>query len=526
MIIQQFNAAVVAVLKSKPFFTVSKWRHGFMLLCGAAMLFAYAPFHQAWLVPLLLALWLLALVRSKTSKEAAITSWWFAFGWFGTGISWVFVSIDQFGGVPLPVSVLLMALLCAYLALFPALAGWLWFRLRRYTSGYSLFLLPVIWLVTEFLRGWLFTGFPWLSIGYAHTSFTLGNLAPHIGELGISVALLLIAISIAMLFLRKRFEWLFIPLIIFALAWYAPRLNPMQASGETLQVALVQGNIEQDLKWNAEQQWPNLQAYLELTEPYYHHDLIIWPESAITYIEPLAQHHLANLDARLLASGSTLISGIIDLDRSEDAFYNSMIVLGKQSGSSWFYGHDNRYQKHHLLPIGEFVPFESLLRPLAPLFNLPMSSFSRGAAVQPNLDANGVNIAANICYEVAFSRQIRANFNIDTQLLLTISNDSWFGDSHGPHQHLEIAKMRARELGRPILRATNNGITGVFDEMGNTLVRLPQFTAGVASTRVMLVEGTTYFARFGDLFAWLIAFVTSLVSLRLPNVKNRAKNRA
>lgn len=511
---QGFSSWFAQLMQSKPFLTQARWRNSLMFIAGAAMLFAYAPFQQGWLVPLLLTVWLLGLVRSQSAKQATITSFFFGFGWFATGVSWVFVSIDQFGGLPLIFSVLLMLLLCLYLALFPALAGWLWFRSRKYVSGLSLLVLPLIWLFTEFLRGWFLTGFPWLSLGYSQTTLTLGNLAPHIGEIGISVALMMIAIGLTFFILRKRFEWLFIPVIIFSLAWYAPNLNQTMATGETLRVALVQGNVQQDLKWDAAQQWPNLQTYLALTEGYYDHDLIIWPESAITYIEPLAQHHLASLDQRLVAEGSTLISGIIDLDRRNDDFYNSMIVLGEQSGSSWFYGHDNRYQKHHLLPIGEFVSFESVLRPLAPLFNLPMSSFSRGAAVQQNLDANGVNIAANICYEVAFSRQIRANFQQDTQLLLTISNDSWFGDSHGPHQHLQIARMRARELGRPIIRATNNGITGVFDEQGNTLVRLPQFTADVASTRIALVSGTTWFARFGDIFAWLIAIAFALPGLR------------
>lgn len=511
---QGINSWFAQVLQTKPFLTQPKWRNSLMFLAGAAMLFAYAPFQQGWLVPLLLTIWLLGLIRSQTGKQAAVTSYFFGFGWFATGVSWVFVSIDQFGGLPLIFSIFLMLLLCLYLALFPALAGWLWFRSRKFTSGFSLLVLPFIWLITEFLRGWLLTGFPWLSLGYSQTTLTLGNLAPFIGEIGISVVLIAIAISLTMLILRKRFEWLFVPVVIFSLAWFAPRWSNLEPTGETIQVALVQGNVEQDLKWDAAQQWPNLQAYLALTEGFYDHDLIIWPESAITYIEPLAQHHLAALDQRLVAEGSTLISGIIDLDRRTDAFYNSMIVMGEQSGSSWSYGHDNRYQKHHLLPIGEFVPFESILRPLAPLFNLPMSSFSRGASVQPNLDANGVNIAANICFEVAFSRQIRANFQQDTQLLLTISNDSWFGDSHGPHQHLEIARMRARELGRPLLRATNNGITGAFDEHGNTLVRLPQFTAGVASTHVVLVSGTTLFARFGDTLAWFLAALLAIPGLR------------
>lgn len=491
-----------------------RWRYGLALLAGALLTFSYAPFSQAWLTPILLCMWLLLLVRSQTAKQAALTGFSFGFGWFAAGISWVYVSIDQFGGTPMLVSVLIMALLCAYLAVYPTLAAWTWFKLRRYTSGLSLFVLPLVWLVSEFLRGWLLTGFPWLGLGYTQTFSALGNLAPHLGELGITLALWLIALGLAYFLLHRRYEWLFLPLFVVLVAWNAPRLNTIEYTGEQTSVALVQGNVVQDLKWDAEQQWPNYDTYVELTQPYLEHDLIIWPESAITFIEPLAQRPLANLNQLLLEEKTTLISGIIDLDRYTGEFYNSMIVMGEQPSGGWYYGHENRYQKHQLLPIGEFVPFESLLRPLAPLFNLPMSSFSRGSYLQPNLNANGINIAANICYEVAFSRQIRANVNADTHFLLTISNDTWFGDSHGPHQHWQIAAMRARELGRPMLRATNNGITGVIDHTGTTLTKIPQFTEAVATANVLHVTGMTYFARFGDIPVWLIALFLTSVSWR------------
>ena len=497
-----------------------RWRYAGALIFGALLTFAYAPFSQAWLTPLLLTGFLLMLVRSSSAKQAAWTGFSFGFGWFAAGISWVYVSIDQFGGMPMIASVLVMIILCAYLALFPLLTAWLWFKCRRYCGSLSLFLVPILWLLTEFLRGWLLTGFPWLGLGYTQTLSTLGNFAPHIGEIGIAVALWLMALGFTYMLLQNRFEWLFLPLAIVIVAWLAPRFNPMHYTGEQTSVALVQGNVVQDLKWDAEQQWPNFDTYTELTAPHLQHDLIIWPESAITFIEPLAQRPLAMLDELLLEQETTLISGIIDLDRHTGEFFNSMIVMGEQPQGGWQYGHSNRYQKHQLLPIGEFVPFEALLRPIAPLFNLPMSSFSRGAAVQPNLNANGVLIAANICYEVAFSRQIRANVTTDTQFLLTISNDTWFGDSHGPHQHWQIAVMRARELGRPMLRATNNGITGVIDHTGATLTRLPQFTAGVASTPVLHVEGETGFARFGDLPAWLIAMLASLFAWRREKRKS------
>lgn len=492
------------------------------LLLGLGMTFAYAPFSQGWLAPILLTVWLLILVRSQTSKQALAVGFSFGFGWFGAGISWVFVSIDQFGGLPLPVSILLMVVLWAYLALYPMLASWLWFKSRRWLSGLSLFAFPLIWLLTELARGWVMTGFPWLSLGYTQTTTVLGQLAPHIGEIGLSVAVVLSGIGFALTLLRKHIGWLLVPMSIYALGLYAPYLNPMQMSGENVNVALVQGNIELDLKWDPARQWQHLHTYEALTEPYLaDHDLIVWPESAVTVIEDNASYALKNLDEQASEQNSALITGIIDWQfnraHPQGAYFNSIIVLGEQSNpAGYYYGHDNRYTKHQLLPLGEFVPFEALLRPLAPLFNLPMSSFSRGSYTQPNIDANGTQIAANICYEVAFSRQIRANVDNQTQLLLTVSNDSWFGNSHGPHQHLEIARMRAMELGRPMLRSTNSGITALIDERGRIIQQVEAFVPAVASGRVALVEGQTWFSRLGEAPAWLLSLLLVILAWRRP----------
>lgn len=500
------------------------------LLIGLAMTFAYAPFSQGWLAPILLALWLLILVRSQTSKQALSVGFGFGFGWFAGGVSWVFVSIDQFGGLPLPISVLLMALLWAYLALYPMLASWLWFISRRWLSGLSLFALPVIWLLTEFARGWVMTGFPWLSLGYTQTDTVLGQLAPHLGEIGITLVVLLSGIAFAMTVLRKHIGWLLLPLGLYATALYAPYLNPMQPTGESINVALVQGNVELDLKWDPAKQWQHLHTYEALTEPYLDdHDVIVWPESAITIIEDRASYALSNLDERLRNENTALLTGIIDWQigqTRQGEYYNSVIVLGNQSNpEGYYYGNENRYEKHQLLPIGEFVPFESILRPLAPLFNLPMSSFSRGAYQQANLDANGVQIAANICYEVAFPRYIRANMDNQTQLLMTVSNDSWFGNSHGPHQHMEIARMRAMELGRPMLRSTNSGITALVDERGRFIDQVEAFIPAVASGRVALVEGHTWFSRFGELPAWILSLGLAVLALRRPRKMTTTANK-
>ena len=250
--------------------------------------------------------------------------------------------------------------------------------------------------------------------------------------------------------------------------------------------------------------------YLTLTKENYDADLIIWPESAITGIEPLSTTQefldLANRSASL--NKSSIITGILNYNFESRQSFNSLIVLGKKNRSDktggYFYNHKNRYYKNHLLPIGEFVPFGDILRPLAPLFNLAQSSFTRGDYIQPNLVAQGLHILPLICFEIAFPEQLAANFTNNTNMILTVSNDAWFGDSHGPHQHLEIARMRALEFARPVLRTTNNGITAIINHRGEIQHQLPQFQELVLKGSVGLVSGITPYKTIAPYINWLL----------------------
>jgi len=478
-----------------------------LILAGAANTLAFAPYTLWWLPLISLVVLSLCLQHSQSPKQAALFGFSYGLGWFGVGISWVHVSIDQFGGLPLIGSLALMALLVAYLALFPALAAWLSRKLQPALSFPILF--TISWALAEWLRSVLLTGFPWLSLGYSQVDSPLRHWAPLIGEIGISLLLIFAAAAISSLLLKNSSKLSRITLSSAALLLLAcsPLLAPFkgwQQSEQQLSVLLVQGNIKQDLRWAPEQEWPTMLKYLDLTRPQLSaHQLVIWPEAAVPMLEPLAQDFLENLDKSALYSDTAIITGIIDYRQQTGEAWNNLVVLGKQqpeaSSGHYFYGHSNRFSKHHLLPIGEFVPFESLLRRLAPIFDLPMSSFSRGSYVQPNLLANGYHLLPAICFEIAFPAQIRANMTADTQVLLTVSNDAWFGDSIGPHQHLQIAQMRALEFGRPVIRATNNGITATIDAAGQIRQRAPQFTEAVLSDQLPLATGTTLYSRFGNL---------------------------
>jgi apolipoprotein N-acyltransferase len=498
---------------------ITSKENGLSLLLGLGLVFCYAPFSYYALMAIILPTWLYTL-QGKSPKAAAKQGFIFAFGWFAAGISWVHVSIDQFGGLPLAISILLMVLLCLYFALFLALACYLSARFST-NKQLSLWILLPIWLLAEFLRGVFLTGFPWLTLGYSQIDGPLAAFAPVIGEKGLSALVILLSIVLVNI-VQNRHRYLHSVLII-TIAILALTLNKVAwvtPTGKTVTTAIVQGNIEQDLKWSPEQTWPTMLKYLDLTRKNYPADIVIWPESAITAVEPStqAQDFLEIAQSSALLNSSAIISGIIDYDINNRHYYNNLVVIGKYNQDDqlggYQYNNSNRYTKNHLLPIGEFVPFAEWLRPIAPFFNLPMSAFSRGDYVQNNLIANGYQLLPLICFEVVFAEQLSANFSDQTDLLLTVSNDAWFGDSHGPHQHLEIVRMRALEFGRPFLRATNNGITAVVNHQGEIIKQIPQFEEAVLSTEVPLVKGITPYAnhtRIIDfaipLFLLLLAFV-------------------
>ncbi|GAB3022771.1 apolipoprotein N-acyltransferase [Bowmanella dokdonensis] len=487
------------------------------LLAGCGLTLGFAPFSLWLLVPALLGgfFWLLAF---RASHYPFLLGFCFGLGWFGTGVSWVHVSIADFGGLPLIGSLSLMLLLCAYLSLYPALASWLLVRLVK--RAWWPLAIPFIWLVCEWLRSWVLTGFPWLSLGYSQLQGPLGGFMPLIGETGVSMLLVMLSSALALMVPKRQFlsaclllaVLLVCGLVLNQVKWTSP-------TGQQANLVMVQGNIKQELRWVPEQDKPTMQKYWQLTEPYLDADLIVWPEAAVPKLEPLALDYLHDVDVRLGAHGVGLVTGIVNYNFETRSAYNQLIVLGSRDGEPeghYAYPYANRYAKHHLLPIGEFIPLEDWLRGLAPIFDLPMSSFSRGDYQQTNMTVKGYRLAPAICFEIAFPNQIRANLHQYTDFILTVSNDAWFGRSHGPHQHLEIARVRAKEFGLPVLRATNNGITALIDADGSIQASLPQFEEAVLSATLRQYRGTTPYARFGDLWAWLLGLLGLALSLWLP----------
>jgi apolipoprotein N-acyltransferase len=487
------------------------------MLLGISLTLAYAPFSFWLILPVSLSLFLWHLQQSNSPFK---TGFAFGFGWFGAGVSWVHVSIADFGGIPLIASLLMMAALAAYLALYPALFAFLSKKYIR--SAYWPLAMPVIWLVTEWLRGTLFTGFPWLSIGYSQLESPLSGWIPIIGETGLSALVILICASAAVYIPQKK---LMAPAVVTAtLLISGVVLNQHQwvtPTEKTAKVSLVQGNIAQEMRWVPEQEQPTMQKYWDMTSAHWESDIVIWPEAAVPKLEPFATDYLLRLDQKALETNTGLITGIVNYNLDTREAFNTMLGLGLRHDDStqpqYRYQHNNRYVKNHLVPLGEFVPFESAIRELAPIFDLPMSSFTRGDYQQANLIVKGMPIVSALCYEIIFPQQIRANINNKTQFIVTLSNDAWFGRSHGPAQHLQIAQMRAKEFGLPVLRATNNGYTAIVNESGHIQSQIPQFKSAVLTDNVSLVSGSTPYRHFGDLWSWLttiLALAWALYSQR------------
>ncbi len=481
--------------------------------CGAFATLAFAPFSFWCAMPIALIGFLL-FIHQQSAKKAALIGLSWGLGQFGTGIAWVHVVIEKFGGLPTSVGLVLISLLVLYLALFPALFAYVFRRINLpNTQGYLL-LAPGLWLCVDWLRGWIFTGFPWLWAGYSQIDGPLAPIAPILGVQGITLCLVLISGAITLSITQRVYPPLALVVLILFTSVGLGNIHWTENTNQQLKVAMIQGNIPQELKWLPEYRWPTLLTYQDLTRANWDADIIIWPEAAIPAFENELPYFLERLDSVAKTNNSTIITGI--LDKTENGqYFNNVITLGKNGLDGYQYPAKEVYSKHHLLVFGEFVPFEEFLRPIAPLFNLPMSSFTRGDYNQPNINASGYQLATAICYEIAFNEQVRQSLNLDSDFILTLSNDTWFGRSIGPHQHLEIARMRALENGKPVLRATNTGLTAAIDHQGKIIKQIPQFETLVLRAKIFVTEGVTPYTKWGNypLYLWILLSGIAMVWL-------------
>ena len=471
------------------------------LFAGSLITLSLSPY-DIWPAAILSCCIYLGLLRDCRVRTAAWRGWLYGLGMFGTGASWVYVSIHDHGNASVFLAGFLTLLFCAGLALLHALFAWTYARLLRDLMAGMLLGFPALWVLFEWLRSWLLTGFPWLYIGYATLDTWGAGWAPVIGIFGTSLLVAFSAACLYLAYMRRSVQACLVYATMVASLWLigwqlqqAKWVAP--ASATPLTVGIVQANIPQELKWQREYYQPTLELYQAMTDPLMGKDLVLWPESAIPNYFQRAQDFLGPVADEAAETGSAVVLGIPWRPDGSRAYFNSIVALGEGSGV---------YHKQRLVPFGEYVPLESWLRGLIEFFDLPMSGFSSGGQNQAPLIAHDFRLSPFICYEIVYPDLVR-DYARQADLMLTISNDSWFGSSIGPLQHLQMARMRALENGRYLVRGTNNGVSAIIDEQGRVVEQTPQFQRTALEGEAQVMLGATPFSRIGSTPVIVLCFV-------------------
>lgn len=468
---------------------------------GALIPLSFAPFNQ--IIPSFIGLSLFAglILQAQSQKQIFTLALLFGFGLFAVGVSWVYVSIHQYGEAATPLALMMTFAFVLFLAAIFA-TPWLLLGLFQ-RNPYSLIAgFASVWFLGEWLRGWFLTGFPWLYLGQAHLHSNLSGWLPIIGSQGVGFIQALICATFATTLLYRRQNPRLYALTGLAILVYLASIlldaKEWTAPEQVQQVTLIQPNIPLQDKWNPALRDANLQRLLDLSRDAWNTDILVWPEAALP-LTTLGNDDLLNQLTGYLGPETSLLTGRLVYNPANRRFYNNLIGLGAARGE---------YSKRRLVPFGEYVPLEDQLRGLIEFFDLPMSVISAGEPQQESLTAGDAKLAIALCYEIAYGNQVAADSR-DANLLITISNDTWFGDSIGPHQHFQLAQIRARETGKPVLRGTNNGISGVIDHRGNAVAQTGQFIATSLQAEVIPHSGSTPFSLRGQ--KPMLALVTAIL---------------
>lgn len=469
------------------------------LIAGALLPLAFAPFNFFFIAILSPAVLLLSCLN-VSPKRAFMRGGLFGAGMFGVGTSWIYISLHYFGHADERVAASITGLFIFIMLLFPALMCYVLTKFfPKNVISKCLLAFPSLWVLFEWIRAWFLTGFPWLILGTSQIDTPLAGFAPIASVYAVSwVTVFISALLMIIIIERKNYKLLlsFLTVIIIGSTLTSKLWDRRwtERAGDPITVSLIQGNIPQSIKWQQAQAEKTLRLYDTLTNQNLNTQIIIWPEAAITFTENQIPAFLTALDEKLKLNQTTLITGIpVEEDGKH---YNAMIALGKGQGT---------YRKRHLVPFGEYVPFRSLLGWLDNYLEIPMSNFSRGNKQQPLIMAGNIPIASSICYEITFPTEVLRDLP-EGQLLVTISDDSWFGKSLAPGQHFQMARMRALETGRYVLMATNDGITGIITPLGKVQAKAQPFVQAVLTGEVYPQKGST---------PWMITNIYPLLLLIL-----------
>ena len=461
---------------------------------GAITVAGFAPFYLFALPVLTLAALFGLCERATKHRGRFLLGLIWGLGCFLGGVSWVYVSLHDFGAMPAPLAALAAFLLCVLLALCPGLACLAAGVVGRTTITRALLAFPAMWGLSEWIRGWYFTGFPWLALGYSQAPASpLAGFAPVLGVYGVSLATTLSAGLVYLAWRLRRSRQALAAITALAVLWSGGAALKAhewtRPLGEPVSVSLIQGNIPQEMKWREDQVRATLDTYLRLIEST-DSRLIVLPETALPlYLQDIPPDYLARIAAHASAKGADVLIGLPEYGAGKDEYFNSVISFGTSPQQT--------YRKHHLVPFGEFVPLKSLFGWFVETVAIPLLDFSRGALGQQPLAVAGQKVAVNICYEDLFGEEIIRQLP-EATMLVNVSNVAWFGDSLAPAQHLQISQMRALETGRPMLRATNTGMTAAIDPRGRIQAIAKPFTEAIVRTEVQGYTGATPFVRIGN----------------------------
>lgn len=521
-------------MKIKTFFAPGRLGDLLSIVIGILLTFAFAPC-QFYLLAILLPALLFALWQNVTPTQAFKRGWLFGLGFFGAGVYWVYISIHTFGNASALLAGFFTVGLVAILGLFPALTGYL---LRRYfsypkkalerarnnspsfepTRSQIFYAFPALWVFFEWVRSWICTGFPWLLLGNSQIQSPLKGYAPIVGVYGLSLLVILNSALLIQIYcdlkqknVKKGLYYFLTLIVIWSVGAYLNTISWTHPFGKPIKVSLVQGNISQDVKWSPENVLSTLRTYQQLTKPHWNSQIVIWPESAITLPMEEAKDFLNEIDLIAKNHQTTFITGIPIQISNTQSYYNALITAGMGKGI---------YLKRRLVPFGEYTPLQEWFNPFLNLLKIPMSNFVSAKNKPDPLIANNIKIAAFICYEIAYPEMVLSRDN-HINLLLTVSNDAWFGRSIAQAQHLEIARMRAAENGRPVLFVSNNGITAIIRANGKIQSMAPPYVAYVLTDTVQPVQGKTPFQSLGmDPILFMIVILL-LIAIREQRILKR-----
>ena len=524
-ITSRLRRGVTSAVAQAPGRTLPRWHYLIALIAGAANTLSFAPTpHGGWLEVAIFAFFFAWLTRTTGWKSAALTGGAFGFGNFVTGVWWLYVSMHDYGGMAPPLAAAALVLFSLYLAVYPALAAGVWSFCAGHAQNGALddkpfspmwhgaFAFASAWAVSEWLRGYVFTGFPWLASGYPQVDGPLAGFAPVAGVYGVGWMLALVAALIVQAVVRVREPAdlrkgatrvaRVAPAAVVAVALIvAGMLLPLATwtvpANAPLKVRLLQGNVKQEMKFEQAGMVAAINEYQQMitAKPA---DLIVTPETAIpVLIQELPVPFATAVRNFVDSTGTSILFGAIGGTITPEGrlvdYTNS--TFGITPGSHELY----RYDKHHLVPFGEFVPWG--FRWFVNLMNIPLGDFSRGAPVQKPFLVHNQPVSVDICYEDIFGEEIaRSIRESDTPagVLVNSTNLAWFGDTIALDQHLQIARMRSLETGRPMLRATNTGTTAAIDARGNVIARLAPFTVGSIDVTVQGTSGNTPYVTSGN----------------------------